>query len=373
VSKQTLLNLGKYLLAFALLGWVIHTNWDPPGGKGLGYVWQRHIIEGQPIHWNYFLIAFLCYLGAVVLTLLRWYVLVRAQDLPFRVYDAIRLGLVGLFFNTFLPGSVGGDIIKAAVLAREQSRRTVAVATVIMDRLIALWAMFWFMAILGAIFWANGALEGEGGERAKYIVEMATLVVGISVVVWLLLGLLPQDRAERFAGRLSRRRRVGHAAAEFWRAVWMYRCRQPSVVVAMLMASVGFVGFVLAFYYAALTLWDAEPNNPIPTLSQHFLLVPIGLIVQAVIPLPGGVGIGEFGFGELYKWLQCQSANGVLGSLVQRVITWVLGLLGYLIYLRMRSTLPANLASDTAQEEELRALANGESRCQPAPEPFSAG
>ena len=53
----------------------------------------------------------------------------------------MRLGMIGIFWNTFLPGAVGGDIIKATFLAREQSRRTVAVATVIMDRALALWAL----------------------------------------------------------------------------------------------------------------------------------------------------------------------------------------------------------------------------------------
>ena len=33
------------------------------------------------------------------------------------------------------------------------------------------------------------------------------------------------------------------------------------------------------------------------------------------------------------------TANGVLGSLVQRVVTWSLGLLGYLVYLRMKPAL----------------------------------
>ena len=41
-------------------------------------------------------------------------------------------------------------------VAREQSRRTVAVATVIMDRVIALWGLFWFVALLGGAFWLTG-------------------------------------------------------------------------------------------------------------------------------------------------------------------------------------------------------------------------
>jgi uncharacterized membrane protein YbhN (UPF0104 family) len=341
VNKRTLLNLGKYGLAFGLLGWVIYSNWSPPSGKGLGYVWQRHVVEGQPIHAGFLVAGLVLYAVAVVLTILRWYLLVRAQDLPFRVADAIRLGMVGVFFNTFLPGSVGGDIIKAAGLAREQSRRTVAVATVIMDRVIALWGLFWFVAVLGAVFWLAGMLEGDAAGPAKRTVTGAGIIVGASVVVWLLLGLLPPHRAERFAGRLSRLPRVGGSAAEFWRAVWMYRCRQASVALALLIAWVGFVGFVGTFYCSARALCDGDPNECLPSLTLHFLLVPIGLVIMAMPLFPGGAGIGELGFGLLYQWFGFDRAYGVLGTLVQRVIAWVIGLAGFGVYARMRAGAPA--------------------------------
>ncbi len=342
VSKQTVINVGKYLLAAGLLTWVIHDNWEPPHGKGLHYVWQTHVVEGKPIHLGYLLAAAAIYLAAILLTFFRWYLLVRAVDLPFRLADAVRLGLIGLFFNSFLPGSVGGDIIKAAVLAREQDRRIVAVATVIMDRAIALWALVWFVALMGGVFWLTGHLEGPVALRSKRIVLIASSIVGVSAVVWLLLGLLPTWRAERFAGRLERLPRVGGSAAEFWRAVWMYRCRQATVAAVLGLSWIGHVGFVFAFWCSANVLWNPE-LGAIPSLAEHFLLVPIGLVVQALVPTPGGAGGGEWGFGALYKVFGCSEVNGVLGSLVKRVFDWLYGLIGYLVYLRMRGTLPAAL------------------------------
>ncbi len=340
MKKRIFVNVFKYGLAFGLLGWVIYSNWAPAGGKGLGFVWQRHVIQGAPIHWDFLLGALAIFIASIVLTLVRWYYLVLAQGLPFRMADAMRLGMVGIYFNTFLPGAVGGDIVKAAALAREQSRRTVAVATVIMDRVIALWGLFWFVAGLGAIFWLTGLLEGPAAGPSKRTVIGAGLIVGVSLLVWLLMGLLPSQRAERFAGRLSRLPRVGGTAAEFWRAVWMYRCRQGSVAVALLISWVSFAGFVLAFYCCARALWDNDPLHPLPTLAQHFLIVPIGLLISAVPLFPGGAGIAELGFGYLYEWFGFDGANGVLGTLVQRVISWIVGLVGFGIYLRMRSGSP---------------------------------
>jgi uncharacterized membrane protein YbhN (UPF0104 family) len=352
VNKQLLGNVLKYLLAVVLLTWVVWSNWGEPGKHGLGDVWHRHVVEGAPVAWGFFAAAFVIYCGAVLITLLRWYLLVRAQDLPITIIQALRFGMIGMFFNAFLPGAVGGDIIKAAALARGQSRRTVAVATVIMDRVIALWGLVWFVALLGSVFWMAGALEGNAAERCKTIVALAVGAVVVSLSVWLLLGLLPQERAERFAARLERLPRIGGSAAELWRAVWLYRCRQKVVFQVLALSWVGHVGFVAAFYFAASTLWDGNPEHGIPTFTQHFLIVPIGLVVQALVPTPGGAGGGEWGFGALYKLLNCDPANGVLGSLVQRVVTWCIGLIGWAVYANLRAHQPSLSSVPTAGPEE---------------------
>ncbi len=331
--------------------------------RGLAYVWQQHVERGEPIHTGYFLLALLIALPSLFLTFVRWYILVRAVELPFRLIDAFRLGFIGLFFNTFMPGSVGGDVIKAAVLAREQDRRTIAVATVIMDRAIALWALIWFVALLGAGFWMSGMLVGQGAEPCRKIVLIAWIIVGLSALVWMALGMLPEWRARRFAGRLERLPKVGVAVAELWRAVWMYRCRPRAVGSVLLLSWVGHVGFVFLFYWSARTLWQPDSGELIPTLAQHFLIVPIGLVIQAAPFFPGGAGIGELGFGLLYQWLGCSEASGVLGSLVQRVINWTLGLLGGLTYLRMRTALKSAL-----RHEEVHLVGSFPSRARSAAE-----
>ena len=84
-------------------------------------------------------------------------------------------------------------------------------------------------------------------------------------------------------------------------------------------------------------------REKVPDLMQHFLIVPIGLVIQAMPLFPGGAGIGEYGFGILYRWLGKSEASGVLGSLVQRIIMWVYGLIGYAIYRRMHLVLPETL------------------------------
>ncbi len=346
MSRRLFWNLFKYVLAFGLLGYVVWSNWLPDSDRVLAHVWDRHAVRGEPMDVGSLLAGFTLISASMMITLVRWYFLVRAQDLPFRLRDAFRLGLIGFFFNTFLPGSVGGDVVKAAGIARGQKRRAVAVATVVMDRVIAVWAMIWMVAVLGIIFWSLGMLDEK--IAAQRIVRAACIIVVISVVVWVLLGFLPQKRAEKFATRLTRIPKIGHSVAELWRAVWMYRCRQKSVYLALALTWLGQIGFVLGFYFSVQTLWSGDAGGlaEIPTVAEHFLLVPVGLIIQAAPLFPGGAGIGEAGFGGLYKWFECLPAAAVLGSLVMRVNTWVFAIGGFVVAQRMQP------ASTPAAEEE---------------------
>jgi uncharacterized protein (TIRG00374 family) len=336
VTKRLLVSALKYVLGFGLLAYLIWTNWSPKNGPGLSGVWQKHFVDGAPVNVTCYLLAGLSCMIGVLITFVRWYFLVRAQQLPFTLTNALRLGMVGYFCNTFLPGSVGGDFIKAVFIAREQSRRTVAVATVLIDRAVGLWALCWLVALVGGGAWMGGLLEGPAERQLTIIASTAMGIVGVSVLVWMVLGLLPNRRAERFARRLEGIPKIGHSASEFWRAVWMYRQEGKTVWLALILSLAGHVGFVLAYYFSAVTL--LEPSE-VPSVVGHFLIVPIGMALNAGIPLPGGIGGGEFVFQKLYWLIGYPEDFGMLMSLVYRSITWVLGFAGYLVYLQMRPAL----------------------------------
>jgi uncharacterized protein (TIRG00374 family) len=372
VNKRILWTAFQYLLAAALLVWVIWKAWGTPGSNGLGDVWTRHIVpppdvERAPVRWDYLFMGFTVYATAVFLTLVRWYWLVRAQGLPLSVGEALRLGLVGCYYNQFLPGSVGGDLVKAAVLLRGQERRTVAVATVVMDRVIALWGLVWLVAVLGSIFWLSGGLEGKAKGPATSIVATALGIVGASLTVWVVMGFLSAERAERFAERLRRLPKLGNQFAELWGAAWLYRSRQKSVWVAMFLSWASHVGFVVSFYCSALVLYNGDPATPVPTLMQHFLLVPIGLVIGAIPGFPGGAGIAEAGYGGLYQWFECAMQNGTLGSLVNRLMAITFGLLGFVIY-RWQVRGQVETASERGtQDAESGTTTNANGAVRPAP------
>jgi glycosyltransferase 2 family protein len=354
----------RYGLGFALLGLIVWHYWDVRDQRGdqVGLA----VVLTRSLDWSSLALGFAACTFAVLATFVRWYLLVRAQELPFTMRDAIRLGLVGYFFNTFLPGAVGGDLVKAAYLAREQSRRAVAISTLILDRVIGLAGLFWLASLVGGGLYFSGAFDDHLADadirwRIQSGLLLASAIAAGSLLAWLSLLVLPTNWLAAIEARLRTIRVVGPTLGELMSAVRMYRQKGRYVAAALGLAMLSHSGLVLAFYCGAHFF---TPANELPPLGLHLLLVPIGMTIQAFIPLPGGMGGAEAVFGYLYELLGYQPAAGVLGVMGRRLIEFTLGFAGYLVYLRM-GAVPA-AAKSTDEEHILKfptepaALAKGE-------------
>jgi uncharacterized protein (TIRG00374 family) len=96
------------------------------------------------------LVVSLVFMGlTIVLGLLRWRMVLGVQGLNLSLGRTTEISLVAHFFNSFLLGSTGGDLLKAYYAAREtHHKKTEAVMTVLVDRLIGLFAMLLFACLM---------------------------------------------------------------------------------------------------------------------------------------------------------------------------------------------------------------------------------
>ena len=328
MNKRWIWNGFKYLLAIGLLTYVVWSNWSPTSktGKplpGLKAVWDAHVLNRQPIHGDCLALAATLCLAAILLTFVRWYYLVRAQGLPFTMTNALRLGMVAFYFNIFLPGAVGGDIIKAAFIARGQSRRTVAVATVILDRVIALWGLFWFVALLGTFLLALRCARRRSGRAFANHRRNRGRRRGPEPAV--LSGPGPPAGA---ACRAFRGSSQPHPQSRtLCRRVLACGMDVPSPAEECSARPAAFrrgacrlcVDVLLLRAHAFGRGSDTSVTRSFPDRARRH-------DCSSRAALPGSAGIAEWAFGWLYQMLHYPERNGILGSLVQRVIYWVLGL-----------------------------------------------
>lgn len=336
--KRLLINLLKIAISLGLLAWLLTDSQNREAFSKLGE---------QPKHWGMLAVALAFGMLGVTVTILRWYYLVRAVELPFSVKDALRLGFLGYLLNFFSLGSVGGDLFKAVFIAREQhQRRAAAVATVVVDRLIGLYALF-LVAVAAMLL---------GGQLNSPVPEIRVLcwTTLIAATVALVMGgvlLMPGLADGRVARFLSNRRRTGRIFEQIFSAVRMYRQRW-SVLLGTTLASVGVhVSFVLCFYFIGLGL----PNNE-PTLAEHFVVVPLALVTGA-LPLPmAGLGAFEAAVEFLYVQIGTGVPNGqgLLVSFGYRAITIIIAGIGLAIYLASRremSRVLHEVEEETAEHE----------------------
>jgi glycosyltransferase 2 family protein len=207
---------------------------------------------------------------------------------------------------------------------------------VLFDRVLGLIGLIWLAAIFGIVFLSVVGFQQM--DRVIYIVYGTIGLFAGTVIAWIILGFIPANQSGRLIERAAQIPKVGHTLAELLRAGVMYRARGKSVCLALFLAVIGHVAFVSTFYLSSLTL---QPADEIPSLGTHFLIVPVGMTIQAGMPTPGGVGGAELAYDWLYELaLRWSGPKGVMACILQRCVGWALSLLGYLIYLRMKPAAP---------------------------------
>ncbi len=333
-------NCLKYALGFGVLAWVVATSWNPADdGSSPGI---RSLLTRTPHVGPLVAGLFVGGLG-VLITFVRWYVLVRAQELPFTLRQAIRMGLVGFYFNTLLPGSVGGDLYKAYAVAREQKRRAVAVATVIMDRAVGLWSLVWFVSLLGVLLTILEDPVLQNNPELQVVVRGSWWILAGTLAASMILAALPRRWAESGADRLERLPKVGHTLAEFLRAIWLYHQKLGAIGLGVLLSLASHGMYILAFHFASRIFAVDSETAQLGTLFEHFLIVPLGMVSQALPITPGGIGVGETAFQWLYLHiLHKPMIHGFWSCFTHRVMNMTLGLVAFLIYLRIRVALPVS-------------------------------
>ena len=299
----------KWLVAAALLGGLFYQNREQIGR-----------LSERTIDWRYFAVALVFNFTATVLTIVRWFLLVWAQEFPFRLKDALRLGFIGYFFTYFSPGAAGGDIVKAVLIARQQtSRRSIAAATVLLDRILGMVGLL----IVGAI----ASLFLSDTLRAHRAIHTITLIMwggGIGGVICVSVLLHPAVPRLRWLGRLVRLRYVGRLIGEIINAILLYQRRRRVVAAAIGISIVGHVATLSSFYNCVLAL---QLGRAAPDYWTNLLLIPGAEVAGVLLPTPGGVGGLEAAVQYLYS-----IANEARGSPVPDKVAQGAGLFAAVMF-----------------------------------------
>lgn len=144
----------------------------------------------------------------MVMTAMRWRVLMRVQDIHVSLPRTIELTMIGNLFNLFTVGSLGGDAARVILLNRDHPKKKLPITmSVLMDHMVGmvtLGLLFFLVSVSGFDRLTSKETLGSQGEN---ILKFAWLYIGggfLMVGLFFLCASPPLHRRIHANGRLDR-------------------------------------------------------------------------------------------------------------------------------------------------------------------------
>lgn len=329
--NRTLITLAKFAVSFGILGYLFYNAWQQN---------QFHELASATTRWEWWLIGLAACLAATLVSFYRWWALVRALEIPFRLIDAMRLGFISQLFNLLSIGVFGGDAMRAFAAARQVPHRMPeAVASVVVDRAIGLLTMFIFGA---TAYWLSDfsqiqARHPKTLEAVRIVCIFATIasVVGVAGLIVILMS--PGLNRWPLMRAIVAIPKMGPTIERLLNVILVYRRSKPQMFCAFLNSMS--VNALLAISIFAIAHGISDNH---PTLMQHLVISPVVMVANAA-PLPGGLGGMEISLDLMYKafsQVDAPAEHGFIVALGYRVVLLIIAGIGVIFYFAKKPALP---------------------------------
>jgi len=216
----------------------------------------------------------------------RWIVLLCPIDASSRppLTSVLRIFFVSTFAGTFLPASIGGDIVRAYGLSQLQVAPGQAVASVLMDRLLGVVSIL-IVGAVGLYFASTGDLASTRAITISLVTGAALSVAAASIVFSERAAMLAQAVAIRMP--VEAIRKIGAELARATRAYGEHHSELANVLAGSI--AVQILRIVQAWCLGRALGIEAP-------LAVYFGLIPLILLVMLLPVSINGIGTSQMGF-----------------------------------------------------------------------------
>ncbi len=293
------LGFSKYLISAALLYAAFHFNYFD-----LSFFYEESRIA---IYLLMFLFVFLNFLSLTF----RWFFLAKAV-LPVSFKKILALSWVGSLFQYFLPGSLGGDFVKAGYLFKDASNRNLSIFTIIFDRVFGLIMLVTISTVSCVLFYFK---EGLFPQYSNIIF----LLFLASFLLTVLFCLVPDKVADKYKSLRS-----------LILVRNSYREKPRYVIFALISNVLAHITFFSIFFIGSTSL-------DIKFIYYTLVIAPISLLFAALPLSIGGLGLVQIGAALMsHDYPKDWSSRLVTIFTVLQTLQFLLSLFGCLFYIKIK-------------------------------------
>jgi hypothetical protein len=243
-----------------------------------------------------------------------------------------------------MPGSTGGDVLKAYYAAKNTPFRTRAVMSVIVDRAIGLLALI----ILGGTMAAWQALHPRDANDPVAHSCLKVACASAALILAAILGLFvlytrKLTRLDLLIAKLPMQRQVQNAI----HTMDLYRTR-PWLVLSTLLIT--FPVHITVILSAMLAGQAFSPPLPL-RLPYYFVVVPVVVLVGAIPISPQGAGVMEYFAVRLTERQGCNVSQAFALTMSIRIVQIIWNLAGGIFVLRGGYHAPTEREQETLEKD----------------------
>lgn len=261
--------------------------------------------------------ALLFLIVTVLISAWRWKLLLDLKKLAVPYKIVLKEYLIGLYFNNFLPTSIGGDVVRFMNIAAYTGKKTMVLASVITERVIGFIALI-LIANVGVFF-----LKAGNDHKLTLLATVFSLFfLGIFVV-------LISRRLNRKVSKMLVRflpNKIKHRVMEFFASFNTYSEQRVELIKNLLISLLFRLCEGLFVYMIVLSL-----NIKISYLYALVLYSVVTVIRLA--PSINGLGISEFTWVNLSDASLITAEQATVLSLTIYFFAIFLGVCGGIVYL----------------------------------------
>lgn len=270
------------------------------------------------------LLATLCLAVSHFTGCLQWKLLLDRQQVEMGYLHLVKLYFVGLFFNNFMPGNVGGDVKKIYDVCKQGDQKTVggSVTATFFDRLFGLFFLNVLALGVGALFFIY-----DPAQR-PFLLPSFWVFLGFCA----LLACLFSKRLGKIlawgSGKVlpaSAQERVLHFQQRFQN----YRSARLWIEITVLSAATQGLRVVVHYFCGLAIGLDID-------ISWYFFFIPMVAVVSALPISIGGFGPREFLAQSLFERIGVPGLSSVLVQLLAYFVSLAVSLFGAVFFLTER-------------------------------------